>query len=44
LVIKANHVMLYGGKIAAGTEIHIKHISTICTQNIKDFNVRLNGT
>jgi hypothetical protein len=33
--------MLYRDKVAACTEIHTKHINTLCGQNVELLNVKL---
>ena len=36
--------MLYREIIAVCSEIHIKHINTLCGQNVEFANVKLGGT
>jgi len=36
--------MLYGGNIAVCSQIHIKHINTLCVQNLQFVNVKPGGT
>jgi len=36
--------MLYREIIAVYSEIHIKHINTLCGQNVEMFNVKPGGT
>jgi hypothetical protein len=36
--------MLYRGIIAVCSEIHIKHINTLCRQNVELLNVKPGGT
>ena len=43
-VIKTSHLMLYREIIAVGSEIHTKHIKTICEQNTEFLNVKAGGT
>ena len=39
--IKTNHLMLYGEIMAVCSEIHTKHINTLCGQNVELLNVKL---
>jgi len=43
-VAKTNHVMLYREIIAVCSEIHTKHINTLCGQNVEFVNVKSGGT
>jgi hypothetical protein len=43
-VIKASQLMLYREIIAVCSEIHTKHINTLCGQNIEFVNVKPGGT
>jgi hypothetical protein len=43
-VIKINQLMLYREIIAVCSEIHTKHINTLCGQNVELWNVKLGGT
>ena len=43
-VIKASHLMLYREIIAVCSEIHKKHINTLCGQKTELLNVRVGGT
>jgi hypothetical protein len=36
--------MLYSEIIAVCSQIHTKHINTLCGQNVKFMNVKLGGT
>jgi hypothetical protein len=36
--------MLYSEIIAVCSEIHIKHVNTLCGQNVEFFNVKPGGT
>ena len=36
--------MLYREIIAVCSQIHTKHINTLCGQNVESFNVMLGGT
>jgi len=40
-LIKANQLMLYREIIAVCSEIHTKHINTLCGQNVEFVNVKL---
>jgi hypothetical protein len=42
-VIKTNQLMLYGEIIAVCSEIHTKHINTLCGQNVDFVNVKPGG-
>jgi hypothetical protein len=41
---KTSHLMLYKSKVAVCSEIHTKHINTLCGQNVELLNVILDGT
>ena len=41
LVIKTSQLMLYREIIAVCSEIHTKHINTLCGQNVELLNVKL---
>ena len=41
LVIKTSQLMLYREVIAVCSEIHTKHINTLCGQNVELLNVKL---
>jgi hypothetical protein len=43
-VIKPSQLMLYGEIIAVCSEIHTKHINTLCGQNVELLNVKPGGT
>ena len=38
-VIKTSHLMLYREIMAVCSEIHTKHINTVCGQNVELLNV-----
>ena len=40
-VIKSSQLMLYREIIAVSSEIHTKHINTLCGQNVELLNVKL---
>ena len=40
-VIKTNQLMVYREIITVGSEIHTKHINTLCGQNVELLNVKL---
>jgi len=40
-VIKTSQLMLYRKVIAVCSEIHLKHINTVCGLNVELFNVKL---
>jgi hypothetical protein len=40
-VIQTSQLMLYREIIAVCSEIHIKHINTLCGQNVELFNIKL---
>ena len=40
-VIKTIQLMLYREIMAVGTQIHTKHINTLCGQNVELLNVKL---
>jgi hypothetical protein len=40
-VIKTSQLMLYGEIMAVCSEIHTKHINTVCGQNVELLNVKL---
>ena len=40
-VIKTSHLMLHREIIAVYSQIHIKHIKTLCGQNVELLNVKL---
>ena len=42
-VIKTNQVMLYMEIIAVCSQIHTKHINTLCGHNVEFVNVKLGG-
>ena len=44
LVIKASQLMLYREIIAVCSEIHTKHMNTLCGQNVELLNVKPGGT
>ena len=41
---KINCLMLYREIIAVSSEMHTKHINTLCGQNVELFNVKSSGT
>jgi hypothetical protein len=43
-VIKTSHLMPYREIIAVCSEIHTKHINTLCGQNVEFVNVNPGGT
>jgi hypothetical protein len=43
-VMKTNHSMLYREIIDVCSEIHTKHINTLCGQNVGFVNVKPGGT
>ena len=43
-VIKTSQLMLYREIIAVCSEIHTKHINTLCGQNVELLNVKTCGT
>ena len=43
-LIKTNQLMLYREIIAVCSQIHIKHINTLCGQNVELLNVKPGGT
>ena len=43
-VIKTNQLILYTEIIAVCSQIHTKHINTLCGQNIELLNVTAGGT
>ena len=43
-VIKTSQLMLYREIIAVCSEIHTKHINTLCGQNVELLNGKLGGT
>jgi hypothetical protein len=43
-VIKTSQLMLYREIISVFSEIHIKHINTVCGQNTESQNVTAGGT
>jgi len=43
-VIKTSQLMLYREIIAVCSEIHTKHINTVCGQNVELLNVTAGGT
>jgi hypothetical protein len=43
-VIKTSQLMLYREIIAVSSEIHIKHINTMCGQNVEFVSVTDGGT
>ena len=43
-VIKTSHSMLYKEIIAVCSQIHTKHINTLCGQNVELLNVKPGGT
>jgi hypothetical protein len=43
-VIKTSQLMLYREIIAVCSEIHTKHINTLCGQNVKLLNITPGGT
>jgi hypothetical protein len=43
MVIITNRLMMYKEKVAVSSEIHTKHIHTLCGQNAELFNVKLGG-
>jgi hypothetical protein len=43
-VIKTNQLMLYREIIAVCSEIHRKHINTLCGKNVELMNVKIGGT
>jgi hypothetical protein len=40
-IIKTRQLMLYREKIAVCSQIHTKHITTLCGQNVELLNVKL---
>ena len=44
LVVKTDKLNLYREIIAACSEIHTKHINTLCGQNVRFLNVEAGGT
>ena len=42
-VIKTRHLMVYKEIIAVCSEIHTKHINTLCGQNVQIVNVKAGG-
>ena len=42
-VIKTSQLMLYREIIAVCSEIHTKHINTLCGQNVELLNVKTGG-
>ena len=42
--MKTSQLMLYREIIAVCSEIHTKHINTLCGQNVELFNVKPGGT
>jgi hypothetical protein len=44
LVMKINHQCCIGKLIAVCSEIHRKHINTLCGQNVELLNVKHGGT
>ena len=40
-IIKTSQLMLYREIIAVCSQIHIKHINTLCGQNVELLNVKL---
>jgi hypothetical protein len=42
-VLKTNQLMLYREIIAVCSEIHIKHINTLCVQNVEFLNAKPGG-
>ena len=43
-VIKTSQLMLYREIIDVCSQIHTKHINTLCGQNVELLNVKLGGT
>jgi len=43
-VIKINHFMLFRQLVVYCSDIHMKHINTLCGQSVKKFNVKLGDT
>ena len=43
-VIKTSQLMVYTEIMAVCSEIHTKHINTVCGQNAKFLNVKRGGT
>jgi hypothetical protein len=43
-IIKTSQLMLYRERVAVCSEIHTKHLNTLCGQNIDLLNVELGGT
>jgi hypothetical protein len=41
LLIKTSQLMLYGEIMAVCSQIHTKHINTLCGQNVELLNVKL---
>jgi hypothetical protein len=41
---KSNQLMLYSEIVAVCSEIHTKHINTVCGQNVEFCNVKPGGT
>ena len=41
LLYKTSHLMLYREIIAVCSQIHTKHINTLCGQNVQPLNVKL---
>ena len=42
-VIKTSQLMRYREIIAVFSQIHTKHINTLCGQNVEIFNVKIGG-
>jgi hypothetical protein len=40
-LIKTSNLMMYGGIICVCSQIHTKHINTMCGQNVELLNVKL---
>jgi len=43
-VIKTSQLKLYSEKVAVCSQIHTKHINTLCGQNVEFVNVKGGGT
>jgi len=43
-LIKTDQFMLYREIITVGSDIHTKHINTLCGQNVELFDVKPGGT
>jgi hypothetical protein len=41
---KANQLILYTSKVAVCSEVHTRHLNTLCRQYVEFFNVKICGT